>query len=331
MPYPGALLDLTRFNKKEVYTELDREQIRIEHKAISNTTKKCLTMFERGVSTKALAKEIVKIEPILWRSNKDHRSSEAEIIRILDGKAPFFGYSATELKRYLERCLEHLETCWRGIFGKGFENHMEKVCPCPHCGSKLEKFESDTAKEFDLYCTKEKCGVHVNCKSQLDLFMDGKKPRDYVDRFNTSEGQLDIPLKKSYLAYGNVYTWKIVPYSEIETWSQYHVPPIYKYEDVAYKRRWNHLGQYEEKRRFGSMVWEPKKKPKKKKLSRWIIAELIRMWNRKKEKSADIIYFMWKRGYSPEESVKQITLLRKEGHPVKKRRMITVGGKLIKV
>jgi hypothetical protein len=263
MPYPGALLDLTRFNKKEVYTELDREQVRIEHKAILNTTKKCLTMFERGVSTKALAKEIVKIEPILWGwgSNKDHRSSEAEIISILDGE--YWATSATELKRYLERCLEHLETCWRGIFGKGFENHMEKVCPCPHCGSKLEKFESDTAKEFDLYCTKEKCGVHVNCKSQLDLFMDGKKPRDYVDRFSTSMGQLDIPLKKSYLAYGNVYTWKIVPYSEIETWSQYHVPPIYKYEDVAYKRRWNHLGNMKKKGALGPWYGSRKRSPKK--------------------------------------------------------------------
>ena len=248
----------------------------------------------------------------------------------------------------IEKQLSHISgngsvtTRWSGEW---FESWIEANVRCPKCGRKLTKLRKGFP-EFDLVCTESGnkrespddwvagCGVYVNCKSQQNASGLSWGSRSTASGADAEEAK-SVEENKAYFVYGNIYAYKMIQYSQMDKsnrrllkiFAQDEIDPMV--DDISPTVRWNKFGDYKEIRERGSSKWEVVKKPRKKSIPRLELKKIIKMWN--KGKIEDLLIMIYDDGYNSKELIKLIAHLREEGHPVKKRRMITISGKLIKV
>ena len=282
-------------------------------------------------------------------THKTHRT-EARLVRYTELFSSI-EQRIEELKNPLvliEKQLSHISgngsvtTRWSGEW---FESWIEANVRCPKCGRKLTKLRKGFP-EFDLVCTESGnkrespddwvagCGVYVNCKSQQNASGLSWGNRSTASGADAEEAK-SVEENKAYFVYGNIYAYKMIQYSQMDKsnrrllkiFAQDEIDPMV--DDISPTVRWNKFGDYKEIRERGSSKWEVVKKPRKKSIPRLELKKIIKMWN--KGKIEDLLIMIYDDGYNSKELIKLIAHLREEGHPVKKRRMITISGKLIKV
>jgi len=246
----------------------------------------------------------------------------------------------------IEKQISECGICERSWIGEWFETHIETKSRCPAgCGRKLTKLRRGFP-EYDLVCTESGdrreneetwvpgCGAYVNCKSHQNAKGTSWGTRGSHLNKDSAEAR-SVKQNKAYLAYGNIYAYNIVRYDQLDQSNrrQFKIQSFDQInpetDDISPTVRWNKFGDYKEIRERGSSKWEVVKKPRKKSIPRLELKKIIKMWN--KGKIEDLLIMIYDDGYNSKELIKLIAHLREEGHPVKKRRMITISGKLIKV